>query len=427
MMLPEGTILGRLTINEVFVEYDGPQLFSCSDHRARPRHLLAVHAPRTEAGDNWLYVYVGLRRLKKVARGEVDLHAAFSQPEDGKIQAICFTPDGTTFVRTVDAAQVPDDWLPMRGERLGETDANQLTLADGQFQQPVADPGELPSVLREPAPMWEFDPVVIAYLRKKRTPVAEASRRTGRVVFDVIFKPRGNRNEMPAGTLGAFFTSAQNVVEALAPPLPPGAKGPSASELSRLNALPAFPGSFGVRLDTHEASLFPNPRLVQSLQRMAELLSTSQDRDAMRHLLKEVGHRAASRFKLFVQVLERADSDVSVDIGIPNRPEPGGASLTRKEVRDLSEFMKAEASSTEETFTFRGQLVGVTLTNKFFALEDDDRIVSGRIADAALSAMFGMVIGNRYDANITATTDINEATGTERTKHILNSLVPVGD
>ncbi len=423
-MLPEGTVLGRLKIEEVFVEYDGPQLFLCSDHRARPRHLLAVHAPRTEAGDNWLYVYIGLRRLKKVVQGKIDLHEAFSQPEYGKIQAVCFTPNGETFVRPVNVVQVLDDWLPMRGERLGNQQDEELL-----FEQAVEvfDPDELPTQLREPVPMWEFDPAVIDFLRGKRTPVAEASRRTGRVVFDVIFKPRDNRNEMPAGVFGSFLISAQNAVEALAPPLPPGAKGASASELSRLDALPAFPGSFGVRLDAHEASLFPNPRLIQSLQRMAELLSASQNRDAMRGLLKEVGHRAASRFRLFVQALERSDSDVAVEIGIPNHPEFSGASLTRKEVYDLAEFLKAEASSTEETFTFRGQLVGVTLPNKFFALEDDDRIVSGRISDAALAAMFGTVIGNRYDANITAITDINEATGIERTKHILNSLVPVVD
>ena len=230
---------------------------------------------------------------------------------------------------------------------------------------------------------------------------------------------------MPAGILGSFLTSAQNVVEALAPPLPTGAKGPSALELSRLDALPAFPGSFGIRLDAHEASLFPNPRLIQSLQRMAELLSASPNRDAIRHLLKEVGQRAASKFRLFVQALERSDSDVAVEIGIPNHPEFGGASLTRKEVYDLAEFLKAEVSSIEETFTFQGQLVGVTLPNKFFALEYDDRIVSGRIADAALAAMLGTVIGNRYHANITAITDINDATGIERTKYILNSLEPV--
>lgn len=426
-MLPEGTILGRLKIDEVFVEYDGPQLFSCSDDRKRPRRLLAVHAPLTEAGDNWLYVFIGARRLRDVVLGKVTLHAAFSQPEDGKIRVVCFNPDHLPIVRSVAASQVPEAWLPTSGERLGEPGNSLFDDAQLGEKVDVSEPKQLPSLLREPAPMWEFDPAVIDYLRGKKTPVAEASRRTGRAVFDVIFKPRGNRSEMPAATLGSFLIAAQNVVEALAPPLPVGSKGASAYELARLDALPAFPGSFGIRLDTHEASLFPNPRLIQALQRMIDLLSAPSDRDAMRGLLTEIGHRAASRFRLFVQALERSDSDVSLEIGIPNEAAVSGTSLTRQEVYNLAEFLKAELASTQETFTFRGQLVGVTIPNKFFALEDDDRIVSGRIADAALAAMFGTVIGNRYDANVTAITDINEATGVERTKYILNSLEPIVD
>lgn len=131
----------------------------------------------------------------------------------------------------------------MRGERLGEPGNSYMLLDDAQLGElvGVSEPEELPSLLREPAPMWEFDPAVIDYLRGKRTPVAEVSRRTGRAVFDVIFKPWGNRSEMPAGTLGSFLIAAQNMVEALAPLLPPGSKGASASELARLDALPAFP------------------------------------------------------------------------------------------------------------------------------------------------------------------------------------------
>ena len=432
-MLPVGTILGRLKIDKVFIEYEGPQLFACSDDRKRRRHLLAVHAPKTEDGDNWLYVYIGVRRLKKVADGTVELHAAFSQPEDGNIRVVCFGADKIPTVRVVKASQVRDDWLPMRGEHLGEHSAGdnyatELLPPEDYLLEAVADiiaRDELPIIFRIPAPMWEFDPVVIDYLRKMRTPVTEASRRTGRVVFDVIFKPRGDRAEMPARALGSFLVSTQNVVEALTPPLPLGAKGVTASELARLDALPAFPGSFGIRLDTRDANLFPDPRIIQALDRMAALLSTAEDRNGLRSLLKEVGHRAASRFRLFVDALAKSDSDIAVEIGIPNRPDVGGASLSRREVHALAEFLKAEAAATEETFTFRGLLVGVTIETKYFALEDDERIVSGRIAETALASMFGRVIGSLYDANITVITEINEASGNEKNRYILNSLEPV--
>ena len=39
--------------------------------------------------------------------------------------------------------------------------------------------------------------------------------------------------------------------------------------------------------------------------------------------------------------------------------------------------------------------------------------------------MFGRVIGSLYDANITVITEINEASGNEKNRYILNSLEPV--
>jgi hypothetical protein len=203
-------------------------------------------------------------------------------------------------------------------------------------------------------------------------------------------------------------------------------KATAASELTRLNALPAFPGSFGVRLDTQHASLFPDSRLVQALKRLATLLSSSGDHAAMRTLLKDCGQRGAWKFRTFALALGRSDADVSVEIAIPNEPFVSVASLTRDQLSGLVEFLKVEAASAQETIPFRGRLVGFIQKTKFFALENDERILSGRIAPAALAPMKGKVIGALYDASITAITDMNEATGLERTKHILNSLDLVG-
>jgi len=421
-VLPEGTSLGRLKMDEVFVDYEGPQLFSCSDDRKRPRHLIAMHAPATEGQDNWLYVYIGIRRLKDVTAGRVTLHAAFSQPQDGKVHVASFRPNGDVTVQPRLASEVQDDWFPRRGERLGDpgdasAPAEDVVLGNAE---------QLPSILRTPAPMWEMSPAVINYLRGMRTPVSEVSRRTGRSVMDVVFRPQGDRSEMAAGTFGGFLLSAQGALEALAPPPPMGIKALAASELTRLNALPVFPGSFGVRLDAQDASLFPDSRLVLALKRLATLLASSGDHAAMRALLKDCGQRGAWKFRTFALALGRSDADVSVEIAIPNEPPISVASLTRDQLSGLVEFLKIEAASAQETLTFRGRLVGFIQKTKFFALENDERILSGRIAPAALPSMRGKVIGAQYDAGITAITDMNEATGLERTKHILNSLDLVG-
>lgn len=274
--------------------------------------------------------------------------------------------------------------------------------------------------------MWEMSPEVKEYLKSRKTSVAEAARRTGRSIMDVIFKPPFDLSEMPAGALGSFLISIQNVVEALAP-RPTSKRGVPASALTRLNVLPAFPGSFGIRLDTQDASLFPEPRMIEALHRMAALLSSSSDHSSLQNLMREYGQHASSKYRVFVQALGKSDSDVSVEIGIPNEETVRLTSLTRGEISRLARFLRTDSAATEEIIFFKGQLVGVTIPKKFFALEDDEQIVSGRIADAALVSMNGKTIGERYEANITAITDLNEATGEERTRYVLNSLQPVGE
>jgi hypothetical protein len=423
-VLPEGTPFGHLKIDEVFVEYDGPQLFSCSDESVSPRHFLAVHAPATTDADNWLYVLIDTQRLKNVASGKVTLHEAFSRPQDGTIHVVAFAPDHTQKITTTSPAELPDDWFPMAGERLGDVELP-LDTAEVSYDAWVDTPEQLPAFLRQPAPMWEMSDEVKEYLKGRKTSVAEASRKTGRSIMDVVFRPLGDRSEMPAGALGSFLISIQNVVAALAPPA--GKRGVPASELTRLDVLPAFAGSFGVRLDTHDWRLNPDPRMIEALHRMTALLSSSTDHSALQNLLREYGQHASSKYRVFIQAMEKSDSDVSVEIGIPNEEAVHLTSLTRIEVSKLAGFLRIDSAATEETILFKGQLVGVTIPKKFFALEDDEQIVSGRIADAALASMNGKTIGDRYEANITAITDLNEVTGEELTRYVLNSLQPVGE
>ena len=430
-MLPEGTPLGELRFDEVYINYDGPQLFSCMD--AQNRHLLAVHAPSTSDGDNWLYVYISQQRLRAVANGLVTLHAAFFRPQDGKVQLVVFDAKGMALVKTVQPNDIPPDWYPVEGEKISVQDNQFLASAENaSFTNTVTATGgldldlsDIPSFLIDPAPMWEISREVLNYLRSKRTPVIEVARRTGRSVVDLVFNTALDRNQMRAEVLGNLLLAAQSLVEALTPPLPSGLSGASAREVVRLDALPLFPGSFGLRLDTHESYLFPDSRLVEALQRMFALLNSSKEPTAMRGLLSEYGPKATSRLRNFANTIYRSDADLSVDIGLPTESSALSTSLSHVEVSSLIAFLKEEATPTQDSFTFRGHLVGVTLKTKFFALENEERIVSGRVADVTLASMVGKTIGDQYDAVITTITDYNEATGMERVRNILDSLEPL--
>ena len=165
--------------------------------------------------------------------------------------------------------------------------------------------------------------------------------------------------------------------------------------------------------------------MVTALERLVGLFSNAGDPAALRKMLVEVGPKAAMRFRAFAKAVAQGDADMVMEVGIPGRTQAATVSVSRAEATRLVEFLDVEAQQVREPFAFRGYLVGVSLRTKFFRLEDDERDVSGRIAEDYVQSMRGKTIGHRYDANIVAVTDINEATGQERVRNILINMEAV--
>jgi len=79
-VLPQDTILGRLTIVQVFDYYDGPKLFSARN--AVGTMFLVYWADRDDVSDVWFYVPISLARLDAVCSGDVTLRDAIVKPEE---------------------------------------------------------------------------------------------------------------------------------------------------------------------------------------------------------------------------------------------------------------------------------------------------------------------------------------------------------
>jgi hypothetical protein len=426
-MLPVNTSLGELSIDEIFIEYDGPQFFSCRDGEGR--RLLAVHAPSTDDKDNWLYVYISPERLSLLRAGAVSLRDAFYMPEGDTLELVSFLPRGEVEVSKRHPSNLPDDWLPDEGERLDDwvlfpPESNTVQVLEGTLSRSALTE-ELPEFLRSPAPMWEISPEVLEYLHARRTPVAVAAARSGRLVLDLVIKKGTQRTDVPVFALGNLLTSAQGVVEAFTLTVPGDRTTAAVREAARLDAVAAFPSSFGIRLDTHQSALFPDPSLVQALNRLMDLLAVGNDPASLREILRDLGPRPALRFKGFARAMAKSDADFAIEVGIPGDMVARRAELSRSQVNKLVELLNIEVQQAEQFLKFRGKLVGVSLRTRFFRLEDDETSFSGRIDDRYLPSMHGKTIGGLYDAAILILTDLNDATGEESERHILTSLDPV--
>lgn len=110
-VLPEGTVLGQLEIIEVFEYFDGPCLFSCRNRSGA--QFLAVFADEGEV-DIWLYAPVSEGRLEAVRAGNVDLHTAFADAEDGFTYLVKFNGSSVE-TNPVRGSSIPSDYLPDNG------------------------------------------------------------------------------------------------------------------------------------------------------------------------------------------------------------------------------------------------------------------------------------------------------------------------
>lgn len=123
-MLPENTILGRLRIIEVYEYYDRPILFACQNQLRNI--FLVVWADEDDNGETWFYLPMSPLRYQLVRAGNIDLHTAFVESEEGIVYSLYapFEMNGRTRVpvEILNSSSISDDYLPEKGEALNIMD-----------------------------------------------------------------------------------------------------------------------------------------------------------------------------------------------------------------------------------------------------------------------------------------------------------------
>lgn len=105
------SLLGRLRIDEVFVRFDGPRLFSALNEAGQ--RYMAVFAEETEDAEVFLYAPVSEDRYRAIRSGGLPLRAAFSDAQDGRVFVVTSsTEEADQRVEEWEAERLPSDWLP---------------------------------------------------------------------------------------------------------------------------------------------------------------------------------------------------------------------------------------------------------------------------------------------------------------------------
>jgi hypothetical protein len=111
--------LGSVEVLDVYVEHDGPRLFSCNDSRGQL--YVAVWVDEIDSAEVWLFAPVTLQRLNELEADEIDLRRLFAETQSGNVLQVTSSHDAAPpSVATVDCAAIPEEWLPTAGASLSE-------------------------------------------------------------------------------------------------------------------------------------------------------------------------------------------------------------------------------------------------------------------------------------------------------------------
>lgn len=417
---------GPLRLDQVFLDYDGPQLFSARN-KGSSRYL-GLHTLAEGKSDRWLYVRVSPSRIRELSNGRFPIREAFFRPEYGDIALYAYEERGDYFgqesLKWFPPGSVPVDLLPDENAYLeSEVDERVLMLAK------AAAPPALRSVLERAvsAPMWEIDPQVLMVLRGLRTRPHVAASASRRSVIDLAFAINENRTDFPARSLSAVLGVTQSLVDALgAEGTEIGSRGRLSEQIigaTSLDAVATFPSSFGLRLESNAGDLAGSARVERALKTLLGLLRSSNSKESLELALRDINRRSQNHFKAFFKAVASGKSDFNIEAATPDEHETGRIYFTVHQVNWVAKFLDKAVEADERSIDFRGRLLAVSLKTKFFLLRNDEgEEISGRIANDCVKKIDEKKINVEYLTTVIQRTEVNEATGEETSKYELKDI-----
>lgn len=145
-MLPKNTVLGTLTILEIYEFYNMPVLFACQN---RTGHFyLAVWVDETENENIWLYVPLSFQRLMNLRQGALELRDAFVQPEDGFVFKVSVSKHQAEQAQAepIPVEQLDKSWAPLPGDSLDLPDSLPRVVWENVDQRTIDEESTIPAL-----------------------------------------------------------------------------------------------------------------------------------------------------------------------------------------------------------------------------------------------------------------------------------------
>lgn len=344
-VLLHDTLLGELEILEVYLQYNGPRLFSCFNS-ARQIYL-ALWVDEENEVDIWLLVPISYERLSHVTAGNISIRQAFEESETRQLYYI-----------EVTASQIVSRFDLVR---INEVSEDLLPLPDAKLK---------------------------LFGRPKSVGFpASDSRKTNREILDVSLKYRKrNLYEASARKLGYFLSELQGLIDSIGQvvtgsPTAVGKVPEAITSQTELNVVATYTGSFRIRLAA------PGPRdgeflgsllAPEAIAKLLDLLEATKTENTLLELLPKLGARTVSTYKKVLKALINTDAGLLVEWDSLEPQLDRSAELTYEEIGfALAAIGKLDVREVE-TIKIIGTLVEGNAESGHFQFKDgEERKITG--------------------------------------------------
>lgn len=397
--VPVSTVLGHLRMEETFLFYDRPLLFSALS--LTDQRFLAVFVADTDDGGVWLYVPVSDARWAMVRSGGISVRGAVNNAE-GIVYRVELTGDGDTAAddaRPLRKSEIDSGWLPQPELRIETYTATQR-------------PAETAAALATRA------------VQEHRT----------RLRLEMVL-PDYSRTEVSLRKVGELLTLTQNVYDNFGYAIDvsdPAQRGRIphniATETEGVLAGTAA-ASFVLEIASRNSEdLLGLSLFARSTQKLMTLLDLSLDQAGLTAELQGLRVRGAKSFRNFVRGLANTGADFSIGAAGPFL-EYQDRKLPMEQLRTLSSILTSLVPDPEPLeIRRRVTLLLIDTARELFGVQvvgSPDEQYEGSVAEAALPALGHATPSNEYDALILETRIIDEVVGDVKVSHELAQLTPI--
>jgi hypothetical protein len=396
--LPTDTHFGHLELCEVFVEYDGPRLFTCQS--VTDQTFLAAWAEEGEEKDLWLYLPLSQSRLATVRSGGISVRDAYLHPE-GFLYLAELPHDGNSGdeVRPIRPSEVADEWLP---------EVDFLLELETPTAAPALGPAELERLAKQEA----------------------------RTRLDLrVHLPKYFRTEAPTRKVGQVLISLQGLLENIGalemqdqPPqagaLPIEVVRSMSSSVVALSA-----ASFVVGVASADGpDLFGGSPFAQATKRLVGLLSNQVDEETVSEEVLDLKPRGARSYRRFIKELADTNGDVTIVVGSSAFGNLS-ASMGADRLRRLSELLDQAVAEEPTEIRARMILVAGDTEKMRFGLRDieTDALFQGTVSPAAAHQVSRATLKDEYEVILSELATSDSATGEVKYAYALEQLIHVVD